>query len=84
MKVNSSVELAIKVTTIDGIYHARLTKDGQVIDEMACKEKSDIGYICREMLRWFSKLGGVSKWAEASRKRQNEEKGPEGKIWYLK
>lgn len=77
-------DLEIKVTNIGGDYHARLINDGKVIDEMACKEKRDIGYICREMLRWFSKCGGFNAWAESARTRQNSSSFPVGKVWSVK
>ena len=70
----------IKVTRIENRYHSRLMKDGQVLREMACAEKYDIGWISREMLRWYDKLGGVSRFASAARERQNSQ--PIGKVWY--
>lgn len=72
----------VKVTKIGKRWHARLVRTGHILDEMACSNKRDIGYICREMLRWFSKLGGVSKLAESARRRQ---KGvPVGTVWHWK
>ena len=47
---------------------------------MACISKLDIGWICREMLRWYDKNGGISKFAVAARKRQRGT--PTDKIWY--
>ncbi len=74
--------LSMKVTTINGWHHAQLSKDGKVIDEMRCDDKRDIKWICREMLRWFSKMGGCSRWAESARNRHNEvdERGQHGNI----
>lgn len=75
-------KLDIKVTKIGQRYHARLYKhDGTILDEMACRTRLDIGWICREMLRWFDKNGGISKFAMASRKRQRNA-APVDKVWY--
>ena len=38
-------EVEIKVTTINGRHHARLIQGCNVLDEMACEAKEDIGYI---------------------------------------
>jgi len=62
-------ELTTKVTKINDKYHVRLFKNGKVIDEMVCKFKHEIGICCKNMLRWYNKLGGTSKMAEASRNR---------------
>ena len=72
--------LTIKVTRINDRWHARLLRGQEIIDEMACRLQCDIGYICREMLRWYDKMGGVDKFAEAARSRQTL--CPSGKIWY--
>ncbi len=75
-------EPRIKVTRIGKKWHARLIENDYVLDEMACQNKLDIGWICREMLTWYSKLGGVSDFAEAARERHLHDKKPCGKIWY--
>ena len=73
----------IKVTRIKNNYHARLyNKDGRVLDEMACKEKQDIGYICREMLRWQNKMGNVTPWTDFARSRQKQDYI--GKVWKVR
>ena len=73
--------MEIKVTRIKNRFHARLYVNGKVFDEMACTEKKDIGFICREMLRWYDKgLGPHSDFASAARSRQTPR--PPGKIWY--
>jgi hypothetical protein len=75
--------MKLKVTRIGDRYHARLIIDNDVVfDEMACSLKRDIGWICREMLRWYSKLGGVSEFAESARDRQRKTPCPVGKVWY--
>lgn len=78
-------EVTIKVTTIGDRYHARLLMNNDVLDEMACEEKCDIGYISRQMLRWHDKCGGTSEFASAVRDRMYDEKYPQGhkgRIWY--
>lgn len=84
----TETNLDIKVTFIKGWWNARLlNKDtGKEIDHMRCNDKRDIGYMCREMLRWFSKCGGYSKWAESARRRHNLSKnrikfGTIQKVW---
>lgn len=72
-------EPIIKTTKIRNKWHARLIKDDVILDEMACEYKMDVGFICREMLRWYDKLGGTSKFASKARTRQTEE--PIGKVW---
>ncbi len=75
--------LDINVVNINNRFHARLydRESGSIIDEMACKQKQDISYICGIMLRWADKLGYVSPMASSSRSRMKniQEKG---KIWY--
>ncbi len=73
------MEPEIKVTRIKNRWHSRLFFNNKIIDEMACECSNDIGFICREMLRWFDKLGGESNFASQARKRQTS---PIGKIWY--
>lgn len=78
-KMNTDV--VIKVTRIKNRYHSRLIAGGiAVVREMACVNKCDIGWISREILRWYDKLGGVSKFAAAARVRQRGK--PIGKVWY--
>ena len=74
-------DLEIKVVKIKHRWHARLLVQGKLHEESACELKEDIGFMCREMLRWFDKLGGISKLASSSRRRQNRSKAPVGRIW---
>ena len=56
-------------------------EDGIVIDEMACVKSEDIGWICREMLRWYDKMCDKSdELAKSARKRQTSK--PIGQIYY--
>lgn len=75
--------LEIKITRIGGLYHARLWEGTELRDEMACVLKEDIGYICREMMRWFDKGGGNVE-SSNCRKRMWRKGGhtAKGRIWY--
>lgn len=70
-----------RVTYIDGRYHCRLILHDQVVGEMACRLKEDIGYCFRYMLRMHDKCGGNSDMADASRHRGKNHEA-KGKIWY--
>ncbi len=72
----------VTVTHINHRWHARLIVGGEVFDEMACELKCDIGFICREMYRWYDKTGGVSQAAAAARHRHT--RPALGRIWYRK
>lgn len=72
--------LSLNVKFIKNRWSAILYLNGKIIDKMACSNKKDIGFICREMLRWYDKMGGISDWAKAARYRQKE--GPVGQVWY--
>lgn len=77
----SKIEPTVKITRINDRWHARLMIGEKVCDEMACELKVDIGYICRTMLRWYDKTGGMSQFAHKSRFRKVH-RGPVGEIWY--
>ena len=79
--MNEPQEPQINVVKIADRWHARLLIGDEVRDEMACKLQCDIGWICREMLRWYDKLGGQSEFAASARRRQISCK-PVGKVWY--
>lgn len=70
----------LKVTRIKNRWHSRLFMDGALVDEMACSVPMDIGWICREMLRWQCKTGSIDPFAVAARRRQV--RGPYDKVWY--
>ena len=76
------MEPVIKVTKIKNRYHARLFFKEKIFDEMACEYRQDIGLICKEMLRWFDKLGGESVYADKARHRQSTNREYAGKVWY--
>jgi len=51
---------------------------------MACKNRQDIGWICREMMRWADKWFYQDQFTFASRTRHNKDGQPIGKVWYQK
>ena len=79
------MEVNIKVTTINGEYHARLyDTNGKLFEEMACVEKCDIGYICQQLMRDYDKFGPAdSAHADWTRMRQDVNY-PVGKIRWPK
>ncbi len=75
------IEPRIRVTRIGTRWHARLLWKGQILDEMSCELQCDIGWMCREMLRWYCKLGGGdSAYADAARTRQMTATPPQGGV----
>lgn len=77
----------IQVTRVNGRWHCRLTANGKFIDEMACQYRTDVGYCCRTMMRWYDKTSGGNKHSNAVRNRMwNTEKypdqKPEGRVWF--
>ena len=62
--------LSIKVKYLGkGIYGCRLYRNDRLIQTKNGCTKSEIGDVCREMLRWQNKGGSLSKYAHASRHR---------------
>lgn len=82
MGLTTMSDLHIKVTKIRNRWHARLKNKDSVIDEMACTVKQDVGWICREMLRWADKGFHQDQFTHAGRIRHNADSLPLGKIWY--
>lgn len=80
MSTRTDGDLTLDVKRIGKRWSAVLRFKGVVHDRMACENKVDIGWMCREMLRWHIKLGGSSRWASAARRRQQA--GPIGRVWY--
>lgn len=76
--------LDTKVTFIKNKYHIRLIKNNYLISEIACKLKTDINWCCNHLLKWYDKMGGVSKMAMSSRNRNKDRQNPGGKVWYGK
>jgi hypothetical protein len=48
---------------------------------MACIYQQDIGWCCREMLRWFDKTTGGNAHSTSARTRIL--RGPHGRVYYL-
>ena len=67
------VEHEVTVRNINGNYHCRVLVNGEVNQEAVCCSKSDIGYTCRNLLRWEDKCGNWSKFASAARERLNSQ-----------
>lgn len=61
----------ISVRRIGKCWHCRCLVDGVVNQEVVVYNRSDIGYACREMLRWEDKCGNISEFASAARVRHN-------------
>lgn len=74
MKIN------IKVTKIKNRWHSRLVVNNVLYDEMACSNRTDIGWISREMLRWLDKTSAGNKMSSSARKRQKGQ--PIGQVWH--
>lgn len=74
-----SERLTINVKRIGSRYIAVLRLDGAIYDKAACELRVDIGCICRDMLRWYDKMGGTSAWAKSARRRHIW--NPQGRVW---
>lgn len=75
--------IEVKVTTINSRHHVRLIKESRVLDEMACDNKQDITWCCRELLYWHSKCGGTEPLTSAARERHClEDTRPTGRVYY--
>lgn len=76
------MEPMIKVTKIKNRYHCRCYLGEEIVDEMACTQKEDIGVICNIMLRWLHKCSiHISDYTERAR-HSSVQREPIGKIWY--
>jgi hypothetical protein len=63
----------IKVTFLGKGWGVRCFRpDGHIWDETFVETRLEIGPACRDMLRWWDKLGGVSKYADRARHRSTE------------
>jgi hypothetical protein len=67
------VEHEVTVRNINGNYHCRVFVNGELNQEAVCYNKRDIGYTCRNLLRWEDKCGNISEFASAARERLNKE-----------
>lgn len=64
-------EHEVTVRCINGRYHVRVLLNGVVNQEAVCESKLNIGFTARSLLRWESKCGNISKFAESARERHN-------------
>ncbi len=67
-----SCEHEVTVRTINGKFHCRVFTNGILNQEAVCWDRKDIGYTCRNLLRWEDKCGNISAFAGAARERLNE------------
>ena len=65
------VEHEVTVRNINGEYHCRVFTNGNLNQEAVCYNQRDIGYTCRNLLRWEDKCGNISEFARAARERNN-------------
>jgi hypothetical protein len=63
----------VTVKNIGGKFHCRVFLNGKLNQEAVCESRSDIGFTCRDLLRWEDKCGNISEFAGAARKRMNKE-----------
>ena len=67
------VNHTVTVRRIGSAWHCRVLVNGVVNQEARCYNRIHIGYTCRSLLRWESKCGNISAYAEAARERLNTE-----------
>lgn len=60
---------SVEVRRIGNGYNCRVFVNGELNQEARCSDRSDIGYTCRDMLRWEDKCGNISQFASAARRR---------------
>jgi len=67
----NAVDPTIKVTSFGGKFFGVrcFSPAGKVFDSQVAKTREEVGDICRDMLRWWDKLGGSSRYASNSRDR---------------
>ena len=63
------VEHKVKVTRIGEGWNVRIFTNNEVSQEMRVFDRSRIGVVAREMLRWEDKCGNFSDLSESARKR---------------
>jgi hypothetical protein len=66
-----NVEHEVKVTRMHNGYGVRVFTNGVLNQEMLAEDRSEIGSVAREMLRWEDKCGNISEFASAARERNN-------------
>lgn len=66
-----NVEHEVRVTRMQDGYGVRVFTNGVLNQEMLAEDRSEIGSVAREMLRWEDKCGNISEFASAARKRNS-------------
>jgi len=64
-------EHRVEVRKINNAWHCRVFLNDVLNQEARCFTPSDIGFMCRSMLRWEDKCGNISRYAGAARERHN-------------
>ncbi len=64
--------LTTELTHMGGWYYCRVFDNGKPYKTMRCESKRDIGRCFREIMRWYAKTGGKSRWAWSARERLNK------------
>lgn len=59
----------VKVTRIGDVYHCRVFTNGELNQEAIAEDQSQIGYVCKDLLRWEDKCGNISAYATSARSR---------------
>ena len=62
----------IKVTFLGKVWGCRLFFKNELHSESIAETKLEIGPVCRDLLRWFDKIGGCSLYASRARHRTGE------------
>jgi hypothetical protein len=63
----------VKVNRIGNVYHCQVYTNGLLNQEAIAENQSEIGYVCKSLLRWEDKCGNISAFANAARERLNKE-----------
>jgi hypothetical protein len=59
----------VKVNRIGNVYHCQVFTNGVLNQEAIANDRSEIGYVCKNLLRWEDKCGNISAFASSARKR---------------
>ena len=68
----AEVEHEVKVNRIGNVYHCQVFTNGILNQEAIAENQSQIGYVCKSLLRWEDKCGNYSAFASAARERLNK------------
>jgi hypothetical protein len=62
----------VKVNRIGNAYHCQVFTNGALNQEAIAENQSEIGYVCKSLLRWEDKCGNISAFASSARERLNK------------